>query len=864
MAIKKSTTPSCFKVKHGLCVTGDSYLTGDLTLTGDFNWLNPGAVLTVSDTSTNNLSAGRLSSNNDELIDVINGTDYTIIHPLSVVDETVFESAVQMESDLWVKGNLRVDGNAYLSAGINGVIRVGDSSTDNIVFNAEIDSDIIPDKNMAYDLGSMQQHWMGVYTHNLWAHGNITWAGGTSIQANDTTSVVQSNSAEWESGGGGAGAFITSVTCGDNASRSDGISQLVEDTDEIAVGSARPITSGLFDNSSLRFYVQWEGPADEWTGTPLVSGYTIPRSETTAIGGSHTRRFEGYIDIDLDDYAGQTIDIPYTYSDLTKTLQVQIAGSGPEITNIAMTSVFPHGQDHYKSGDTITFEVEFNTNDVVSYTLEGGNGTLTSSQSNQSVTMNGLSATIQATVETTLTSITDVPIKIKVKNALGTEGPLATSSILTSAMSGPVITGAVFGNTNLNGNPVYPNTQTELADGNQTYVTLTFDTNNVDKIQFDGNGNNNYANDNSLVNVNVTGKQALVLVNIDTSLQYSAVATTDRPIKMKAKKQGQSYGPFMTSTNKVYVNNQSPTINGNFDIIYPVGTNGQQSALKDVEVATVKMVVTNEGPGATYLYTAPGSQLSPASNLDWSNYSEEKIVTRIDNTGENLTGNNFKLSVTRISNGRSSSVNKKIIICPAAAICTIVTNNGSKMRTGGNDGTASQPYTVSITSTQPLLQSPTLDVSNTSAGSLGPFSGGVNGPWTGTITVHDDNDKGTQYYNNLSAINAAGIEQTTISTGDSYEIGGFVNRTVNVLPGQSETEINVLWTDYSKLTLTWSAGIALTQAPAGQSAQATGKWCIADQLTSGTGTVPITIRILDYSAAGSWTQPSTITIQETL
>ena len=62
--------------------------------------------------------------------------------------------------------------------------------------------------------------------------------------------------------------------------------------------------------------------------------------------------------------------------------------------------------------------------------------------------------------------------------------------------------------------------------------------------------------------MNVTGKQALVLVNIDTSLQYSAVATTDRPIKMKAKKQGQSYGPFMTSTNKVYVNNQSPTING--------------------------------------------------------------------------------------------------------------------------------------------------------------------------------------------------------------------------------------------------------------------------------------------------------------
>lgn len=712
--------------------------------------------------------------------------------------------------------------------------------------------------------------------------GNLTLSGGLSTAALNAltvtvtgnsddiagvTTTVSSNSAAWGAGGGGtsgAGAFITSVTCGDNNSRSNGISQLVEDTTEITVGSSRPIISGLFDNSSLRFYVQWEGPADEWTGSPLVSGYAVPRSETAAIGGSGTRRFEGYIDIDLDDYAGQTIDLPYTYTNLTKILQVQIAGGGPEITNVTINGSFPHGQDHYKSGDTISFDVEFNTTDVLTYTLEGGNGTLTSSQSNQSITMNGLSATIVATVDTTLTSITNVPIKIKANNALGTEGPVTSSSVTVPVMNGPVITDAVFGNTNLNGNPIYPNTQTEFADGNQTYVTLTFDTNNVDRVQFEGNGDNSYANDSSLVNISVASKQALVPVTIDTSLQFSGVATTNRPIKIKAKKLGQSYGPLMTSTNKVYVNNQSPTINGSFNIIYPNGTNGQQSALKDVESATVKIVVTNEGPGAIYLYSAPGNQLAPATNSDWNNYSEEKIVTRIDLTGENLTGNNFKLAVTRVSNGKSSSLNKKVIICPDAPICTIVTNNGSRMRSGGNDGTASQPYTVSITSTQPLLQSPTLDVFNTSGGSLGTFSGGVNGPWTGTITVHDDNSKGTHSYQNFSAINAAGVEQNAIQSGSSYEIGGFVNRTVNVLPGQSETKINVLWTDYSKLTLTWSAGVTLTRAPAGGSAQATGKWCIADQLTPGAGTVPITVRILDYSAAGSWTQPSTITIQETV
>ena len=67
---------------------------------------------------------------------------------LSARQDAVFDE------NLHVKGDLRVDGNAYLSAGPSGVINVGNTNTDNVVFNAEIDSNIIPDDDNTYTLVS--------------------------------------------------------------------------------------------------------------------------------------------------------------------------------------------------------------------------------------------------------------------------------------------------------------------------------------------------------------------------------------------------------------------------------------------------------------------------------------------------------------------------------------------------------------------------------------------------------------------------------------------------------------------------------------------------------------------------------------
>lgn len=81
-----------------------------------------------------------------------------------------------------VRSNLNVDGDIYATGNIqaDGNITVGNEDTDNVTFNAEISSDIIPDATNTYTLGSDPntggKEWADVYTENLIA-GSVS-AGG--------------------------------------------------------------------------------------------------------------------------------------------------------------------------------------------------------------------------------------------------------------------------------------------------------------------------------------------------------------------------------------------------------------------------------------------------------------------------------------------------------------------------------------------------------------------------------------------------------------------------------------------------------------------------------------------------------------
>ena len=75
---------------------------------------------------------------------------------------------IGLPNDVTVSGNLTVNGNTTL----------GNADTDTVVFNAEVDSNIIPDDNNTYDLGSSSKKWDNVYatTFNGVFQGNADTA----------------------------------------------------------------------------------------------------------------------------------------------------------------------------------------------------------------------------------------------------------------------------------------------------------------------------------------------------------------------------------------------------------------------------------------------------------------------------------------------------------------------------------------------------------------------------------------------------------------------------------------------------------------------------------------------------------------
>ena len=99
---------------------------------------------------------------------------------------------LSVHNDVYIAGDLRVDGETYLSAGGSGIIHVGDSRDDNIVFNADVDSDILPNNDNEYSLGSSLYKWLAVHSvsgffdnisiENLEMDAGETVLGSTTIQ----------------------------------------------------------------------------------------------------------------------------------------------------------------------------------------------------------------------------------------------------------------------------------------------------------------------------------------------------------------------------------------------------------------------------------------------------------------------------------------------------------------------------------------------------------------------------------------------------------------------------------------------------------------------------------------------------------
>ncbi len=510
------------------------------------------------------------------------------------------------------------------------------------------------------------------------------------------------------------------------------------------------------DDSNLDVTIEWDGPDEGWMGDAYINGDIVPTNAISRIGD--TRRFRSTINVDLEG----TETITVSANGGTYQVPVTLLGGGPAITDVTFSALPTYGghqQAAFFDGDSVQITFTFDTEDVTSISLQGGNSTATSTINNQNITPTAVgdgtsTFTLTTTIDTSLSSITQVPVIISAKNSFGTEGDTHTSVATIPVRQGPAITNVTFGS--------YPGSQTELKDNDTITATFEFDSNNVSQIQLASGSN--YASSSQTRSVMTTNLSATTTITIDTSV----TSAQNQPVRARAR--ASNYGNYSNSTNTVVVNNVGPTYSG-WSVSYPTN----QSAIKEDELAVVRLTISNVGNSPTYTYSNPRNEITIP---DTSVYSATKNTTGTSSGNYNISSNNFSVSVNRAENNKTTSYSNVVKIVDVLPSISI--SSPSNMRSGGAENTSPQTYQITVTSNQQL---DSFDlVATPGAGTLqGTWNGSnSNRTWRRNIQVSDSDSKGTHDWINLAALNLSNVTQTNISSGGTYTLAGFVPRTLTM------------------------------------------------------------------------------------
>ena len=145
---------------------------------------------TQADIAQFTITGNTISSSNNVINFIPTGGRATVYHSRlqvndfelqgNVISTTVSNSNIELRpngigivdiyANTTVNGNLTVTGDVGVtgSVTIGGNITIGDALTDTITINAAIKSDLIPETDNAYDLGSTSFQWRNVYAQNFY------------------------------------------------------------------------------------------------------------------------------------------------------------------------------------------------------------------------------------------------------------------------------------------------------------------------------------------------------------------------------------------------------------------------------------------------------------------------------------------------------------------------------------------------------------------------------------------------------------------------------------------------------------------------------------------------------------------------
>ena len=360
------------------------------------------------------------------------------------------------------------------------------------------------------------------------------------------------------------------------------------------------------------------------------------------------------------------------------------------------------------------------------------------------------------------------------------------SNVIMTKVTGPTIS-----NFTLTGG--YPGSQTELKSGDTYGITFSTD---KDINLFEISDFEAATSDTQVLSGQGPHNTSITIAN-------RGVGTiSNQRVKIRCRGTNGIWGDWKLSdvdgvgdgSAYVQLNNDAPVISSiaQGNITYP----NTQAALKNSETAIVNHTITLNSGSFTVSYTSQNNDISIANDTV---YETAKVVTRINGT-YNISTNNLLITATKTSNGYTTT--RAAIVYIAHAACTLaVTESSTRLRSGGNSGTSAQNHKITITASQRLLSAPSL-VAPVGTWQGGGFSGTTT-VWTRYLQIHDDDAKGVQNWGSISGTNLAGIETTAITGNTTYEVGGFVIRTLTVAAWPNrETSIGTQVSNTAKLSCT--------------------------------------------------------------
>lgn len=104
----------------------------------------------------------------------------TLSSSLAVTGASTLTGNVAMGGDLTVAGNAVIQGTLTANGG---TLTLGDTDTDNVVFNADVNSHILPNTDNTYDLGSAAKSWRNLHLDGTATINNVTITGSQTISA---------------------------------------------------------------------------------------------------------------------------------------------------------------------------------------------------------------------------------------------------------------------------------------------------------------------------------------------------------------------------------------------------------------------------------------------------------------------------------------------------------------------------------------------------------------------------------------------------------------------------------------------------------------------------------------------------------